>query len=260
MSITGPASPAYAWWPGALRGGPARCASPAMPGLLQPLARFLPWHPWPPERGLAPALGYQSSCQQAGALWPAERALASQQGCSFPQGRHAAPPEPVPFRGKAGLALPRRAGGRRFVRQAALLPPPGSQKATSWPCFALRFSQQRLAPAALLRCCLAAPLEAPLAAAALPGGSAALCPRWQRAVKRPGAKRSRQCCGGSKHAAPQLRLMAATWPPCAEALAQRMCMGLRAWEGLRIPGCGARSACAHSPAPLAGTCLAAGEA
>ena len=51
-------------------------ASPAMLGLLQALPRSLPWHPWPPERALVPALGCQPSCQQVGALWPSQHTLA----------------------------------------------------------------------------------------------------------------------------------------------------------------------------------------
>ena len=51
-------------------------SQPFMLGGLQPCQVPLPGHPWQPERVLVPALAHQPSYQQAGGLWPAQRARA----------------------------------------------------------------------------------------------------------------------------------------------------------------------------------------
>ena len=52
-----------------------------------------------------------------------------------------------------------------------------------------------------------------------------LRPHWQYLVKHTGVRRSRMCCNGSKHAAPQLHAVASTWLSCVELPIQRLFLG-----------------------------------
>ena len=83
----------------------------------------------------------------------------------------------------------------------------------------------------------------------LPRNSVILRPHWNYVVKRSGVRRSRQCCNGSKFAAPLLHAMVSTWSSCVELPIQRMYIGLCAQKGLCMYGGDARDAYAHAPAP-----------
>ena len=83
----------------------------------------------------------------------------------------------------------------------------------------------------------------------LPKDSMILRPHWIYVVKRSGVRRSRQCCNGSKFAAPLLHTMVSTWSSCVDLPIQRLFIGLSSQKGLCMYGGNARDAYAHALAP-----------
>ena len=82
-----------------------------------------------------------------------------------------------------------------------------------------------------------------------PKGAIVLRPHWQYHVKRCGTRRARQCCDGSKRAAPMLHALASTYSSCVEHPIQRLFFGIAAARNLRVYGGDAKDAYAHSPGP-----------
>ena len=76
-----------------------------------------------------------------------------------------------------------------------------------------------------------------------------LRPHWQYHVKRCGTRRARQCCDGSKRAAPLLHALALTYSSCVEHPIQQLFLAISANLDLKIYGGDAKDAFAHSPAP-----------
>ena len=72
---------------------------------------------------------------------------------------------------------------------------------------------------------------------------------WQYHVKRDGQRRARQCCDGSKRAAPILHALAKTYSSCVEHPIQRQFLALAAQQNFLLFGGDAKDAFAHSPAP-----------
>ena len=83
----------------------------------------------------------------------------------------------------------------------------------------------------------------------LPPGGILLRPHWQYSVKRDGTRRSRQCCDGSKRAAPLLHALAKTYSSCVEQPVQRLFIALAAINNHKLYSGDAKDAYAHSPAP-----------
>ena len=83
----------------------------------------------------------------------------------------------------------------------------------------------------------------------LPKNAVILWPHWNYVVKRSGVRRSRQCCNGSKFAAPLLHAMVSTWSSCVELPIQQLFIGLSAQKGLCMYGGDACDTHAHAPAP-----------
>ena len=83
----------------------------------------------------------------------------------------------------------------------------------------------------------------------LPKDACILRPHWNYVVKRSGVRRSRQCCNGSKFAAPLLHAMVSTWSSCVEMPIQRLFIRLCAQKGLCMYGGDACDAYVHAPAP-----------
>lgn len=82
-----------------------------------------------------------------------------------------------------------------------------------------------------------------------PPGAIVLRPHWQYRVKRDGTRRARNCCDGSKKAAPALHRLAKTYSSCVEQPIQRLFFALCAKMGYQVFGGDAKDAYAHSPAP-----------
>ena len=82
-----------------------------------------------------------------------------------------------------------------------------------------------------------------------------LRPHWQYHVKRCSTRRTRQCCDGSKCAAPLLHALAVTYPlaltypSCVEHPIQRSFLAISANLDLKISGGDVKDAFVHSPAP-----------
>ena len=70
-----------------------------------------------------------------------------------------------------------------------------------------------------------------------------------KSVKRDGQRRSRQCCDGSKRAAPRLHALAQTYSACVEKHVQRLFLSLAAKDNLIIYQGDASDAYTHSPPP-----------
>ena len=82
-----------------------------------------------------------------------------------------------------------------------------------------------------------------------PKNAIVLRPHWQYHIKRCGTRRARQCCDGSKRAAPMLHALASTYSSCVEHPIQRLFFAIAAELNLRIYGGDAKDAYAHSPGP-----------
>ena len=80
-----------------------------------------------------------------------------------------------------------------------------------------------------------------------------LRPHWQYHVKRDGTRRARQCCNGSKYAAPLLHAIAMTYSSCVEHPIQRLFFALAAHLNLKVYGGDAKDAYGHSPGPETST-------
>ena len=80
-----------------------------------------------------------------------------------------------------------------------------------------------------------------------PPNAIILRPHWQYAVKRDGQQRSRQCCDGSKRAAPRLHALAQTYSACVEEHVQRLFLAISAKENPMIYSGDASGAYSHSP-------------
>ena len=72
---------------------------------------------------------------------------------------------------------------------------------------------------------------------------------WQYHVKQDGQRQARQCCDGSKRAAPLLHALAKTYSSCVEHPIQRQFLALAAQQNFRLFGGDAKDAFAHSPSP-----------
>ena len=82
---------------------------------------------------------------------------------------------------------------------------------------------------------------------ARPPGAIVLRPHWQYQLKRDGTRRSRNCCDGSKRAAPLLHKLAKTHSSCVEQPVQRLFFALSAHLGYRLYAGDAQDAYAQSP-------------
>ena len=82
----------------------------------------------------------------------------------------------------------------------------------------------------------------------LPRDAVILRPYWNYVVKRSGVRRSRQCCNGSKFAAPLLHAMVSTWSSCVELPIQQLFIGLFAQKDLCMYDGDARDTYTHAPA------------
>ena len=76
-----------------------------------------------------------------------------------------------------------------------------------------------------------------------------LRPHWQYHIKRDGTRRARQCCNGSKYAAPLLHAIAMTYSSCVEHPIQRLFFAIAANLNLKVFGGDAKDAYGHSPGP-----------
>ena len=72
---------------------------------------------------------------------------------------------------------------------------------------------------------------------------------WNYVVERSGVRCSRQCCNGSKFAAPLLHAMVSTWSSCVDLPIQRLFIALVSQKGLCMYRSDARDAYGHAPAP-----------
>jgi hypothetical protein len=82
-----------------------------------------------------------------------------------------------------------------------------------------------------------------------PPNSILLRPHWQYSVRRNGDRRSRNCCDGSKRAAPLLHALAKTYSSCVEQPIQRLFIALSATLDHQLFSADAKDAYAHSPPP-----------
>ena len=82
-----------------------------------------------------------------------------------------------------------------------------------------------------------------------PPGAIILRPHWNYTHKRDGTRRSRNCCDGSKRAAPILHAIATTYSSCVDQAVQRLFFALAAHENYKVYGGDAQDAYAHSPSP-----------
>jgi hypothetical protein len=82
-----------------------------------------------------------------------------------------------------------------------------------------------------------------------PSNAIVLRIHWQYTLKRCGEQRSRNCCDGSKRAAPLLHAVASTYSSCVEQPIQRLFFALAAQQDLQVYGGDAVDAYAHSPPP-----------
>lgn len=87
-----------------------------------------------------------------------------------------------------------------------------------------------------------------------------LRPHWQYHIKRCGTRRARQCCNGSKQAAPILHALAMTYSSCVEHPIQRLFFAISAQLNLKIYGGDAKDAFAHSPGPAVPTYMSIDDA
>ena len=83
---------------------------------------------------------------------------------------------------------------------------------------------------------------------------------WQYHIKRDGTRRSRNCCDGSKRAAPALHRVVQTYSSCVEQPVQRLFFALSASLNYRVFGGDAKDAFAHSPPPDRPTYVAIDDA
>lgn len=84
---------------------------------------------------------------------------------------------------------------------------------------------------------------------ALPPNGILLRSHWKYQVRQNGDHRSRQCCDGSKRAAPMLHAIAKTHSLCVKQPIQRLFIALSAQLGHALFGGDAKDAHAHSPPP-----------
>ena len=84
---------------------------------------------------------------------------------------------------------------------------------------------------------------------ALPRNTVILQPHWNYVVKRSWERQSRQCCNGSKFAAPLLHAMVNAWFSCVELSIQQLFIRLATEKGLCMYGNNACNVYAHAPAP-----------
>ena len=76
-----------------------------------------------------------------------------------------------------------------------------------------------------------------------------LRPHWQYHLKRTGDRRSRNCCDGSKRAAPALHAVTSTYSSCVNQPVQRLFFALAAINDHKVYGGDIKDAFAHSPGP-----------
>jgi Reverse transcriptase (RNA-dependent DNA polymerase)/GAG-pre-integrase domain len=82
-----------------------------------------------------------------------------------------------------------------------------------------------------------------------PPDSVVLRQHWTYLIKPDGRRKPRNCCDGSKRAAPQLQIAANTYSSCAEQPTTRMFWALAAAEGMTVHFCDATNAYENSPGP-----------
>ena len=83
----------------------------------------------------------------------------------------------------------------------------------------------------------------------LPPKGILLRPHWQYVIRKTGERRSRNCCDGSKRAAPLLHAIASTYSSCVEQPIQRLFLALSGLLEHKLYAGDAKDAYAHSPAP-----------
>jgi transposase InsO family protein len=82
-----------------------------------------------------------------------------------------------------------------------------------------------------------------------PEGAIVLRPHWTYSFKSDGTRKARNCCDGSKRAAPMLHGAAKTYASCVEQPCMRLYFALCAVSGMSIYGADATNAFANSPPP-----------
>jgi transposase InsO family protein len=82
-----------------------------------------------------------------------------------------------------------------------------------------------------------------------PANAIVLRPHWTYSFKADGTRKARNCCDGSKRAAPMLHGAAKTYASCVEQPCMRMFFALCAVSGMSLYGADATNAFANSPPP-----------
>ena len=90
----------------------------------------------------------------------------------------------------------------------------------------------------------------------LPHKAILLRPHWNYVIRKSGERRSRNCCDGSKRAAPLLHAIASTYSSCVEQPIQRLFFALTALLNYKLYAGDAKDAYAHSPPPETPTYVA----
>ena len=86
-----------------------------------------------------------------------------------------------------------------------------------------------------------------------------LRPHWQYHIKYCGTRRARQCCNGSKQAAPILHALALAYSSCVEHPIQHLFFAISAQLNLKIYGGDAKDNFVHSPGPVVPTYMSIDE-
>jgi Reverse transcriptase (RNA-dependent DNA polymerase) len=93
-----------------------------------------------------------------------------------------------------------------------------------------------------------------------PAGAIVLRQHWTYILKSDGTRKARNCCDGSKRAAPALHGEAKTYASCVEQPCMRVYFALCAADGLIVYGADAANAFANSPPPNVPTYVAIDDA
>jgi Reverse transcriptase (RNA-dependent DNA polymerase) len=93
-----------------------------------------------------------------------------------------------------------------------------------------------------------------------PAGAIVLRQHWTYLLKSDGTRKARNCCDGSKRAAPALHGEAKTYASCVEQPCMRVYFALCAADGLIVYGADAANAFANSPPPQVPTFVAIDDA
>jgi Reverse transcriptase (RNA-dependent DNA polymerase) len=93
-----------------------------------------------------------------------------------------------------------------------------------------------------------------------PKGAIILRQHWTYSFKTDGTRKARNCCDGSKRAAPALHGEAKTYASCVEQPCMRLFFALAATQGMTVFGADAANAFANSPPPSVPTYVAIDDA